>query len=105
MCYVLASAASPKPSSKRPVGTPPPEDLGDVAEDMGATNGNRNTGSSKNTGSTRPTTRTVDPETPPLVVPTVKAPRVPKCGKSAGMQGKLTSITRHRIRADLAAFQ
>jgi hypothetical protein len=77
----VACAASPKPSSKRPVDEPPPEeDLGDVAEDLGVTNGN------KNTGSSRPPTKKVDPETPPLVVPTIKAPRVPKCGKSAGAQ-------------------
>jgi hypothetical protein len=71
----VAPAASPKPSSKRPVDEPPPEDLGDVAEDIGAT-------TSKN----RPPTKKVDPETPPLVVPTIKGPRVPKCGKSAGVQ-------------------
>lgn len=79
---LLSVTAAPKPGSKRPspppADEPAPEDTGDTAEDLGA---NRPTnGGSKTTTTKKP----VNPDTPPLVVPTIKAPRVPKCGKSAG---------------------
>lgn len=64
-------------------------DDGDVAEDLGAT------GNSK-TGSKRPTKQDVDPDTPPLVVPTLKPPKVPKCGSNAGVSQvhKLVGVIR-----------